>query len=538
MLVQAASLLALAASAVAAPAPSACSALWQTAPKLISNLTIYVAESYPDNTTFSTPTATTDYNTPVTNLSAFCRFGAYFNTSSNSRVQFEVWLPEDWNGRFAMVGNGGDAGGINYPSLGAAMSGYQFATSSTDTGHNGTSGDGTFAINNPESQIDFGWRAVHLTAVYSKLIINAYYGSEASNNYWIGCSSGGKQGLKELQMFPDTFDGVIAGAAAQWWPHLNAQTYRVNALVNGVNLTGHLTPADYGAINAVVLEQCDELDGLKDGIITNPDLCSPDLSSLSCSATAANASSCLNDDQIETMKTIWSDYSSTTGEWLFPGFKVGAEGFTTELVSGTPYGPGPDYFNYQVLNNTAVTPFNITNNVLFEGLIALADKTDPGQTNAINGYIEPFLSRGKLITFVGLADYLIPTGSSLWYHSHVEESLGRDVSDAYRLFTVPGMGHCAGGTAAQYFGNGRAGNKVASDPKQDMVLALIDWTENGNAPEYIVGSQAVNTTVGISSGIAFQRKLCPYPQEGVYIGGDANSADSFECQTPKVPVGW
>ncbi|KAI5474312.1 hypothetical protein MNV49_003621 [Pseudohyphozyma bogoriensis] len=518
-----ASLLALVASAVAAPAPSACGGLWDAAPKLLSDLEVYVAQEY---------AAIVGYNSPVTNLSSFCRFGAYIHTSNSSKVQFEVWLPKKWNNRFAMVGNGGDAGGVNYPALGSAMRDYGFAASSTDTGHNGTSGDGTFALKGDQVQIDFGWRAVHLTAVYSKVIIDAYYGQEASYNYWIGCSSGGKQGLKELQAFPETFDGVLAGAAAQWWTHLNAQTYRVNALVNTVNSTGHLSPDNYVAINKLVIEQCDEIDGLKDGIITNPDRCHPDLKPLGCATEGVNQTSCLSDEQIETMYTIWKDYEATTGEWLFPGFTPGSEGTSpSSYVTGTPYGPGPDFYNYQVLNTTEVSSFNITNNVLFEGLIKIADETDPGQTNAIDPYIEPFLSRGKLITYVGLADYLIPTGSTIWYHKHVVEALGRDPSESYRLFNVPGMGHCQGGYAANAFGSGRPGNQAVADKEHDMVLALMDWTENGNAPEYIVGSSYVNSTVGAASGIAFQRKLCPYPKEGVYIGGDPNSADSFECQT-------
>lgn len=106
------------------------------------------------------------------------------------------------SGRFVMVGNGGDAGNIYANNMAVPLDKYKLAVASTNTGHFGNSGDGTFAANNTESAIDFGYRAVHLTTVYSKEIIDMFYGKKASYSYWLGCSSGGKQGLKEIQMFP------------------------------------------------------------------------------------------------------------------------------------------------------------------------------------------------------------------------------------------------------------------------------------------------------------------------------------------------
>ena len=162
---------------------------------------------------------------------------------------------------------------------------------------------------------------MHLTTDYAKAIVKAYYGKAQKTAIWNGCSSGGKQGLKQLQMFPDSYDGTIAGAFAGWWTHLNAQTYRINAIVNAQNSTGYLSAANYATIGAEVLRQCDELDGVKDQVITNPYVCRPQLSNLACDQPNANQTSCLSYEQINTMNTIWADYhSSTTGEWLFPGF--------------------------------------------------------------------------------------------------------------------------------------------------------------------------------------------------------------------------
>ncbi|KAL8292057.1 hypothetical protein RQP46_001523 [Phenoliferia psychrophenolica] len=475
----------------------ACADLKDIAATLYPSLEVYAAESYPANSTFSTPTATAGYNTPVPNLAAFCRFGADFNTSSTSKVQMELWLPihSEWNGRYMMVGNGGDLGGINYPDMGIPLSKYHFAVSSTNTGHNGTVGDGTFAINGPETQIDFGYRAVHKTAVFSKGLIEAYYSTPSKFNYWSGCSSGGKQGLKEVQQYPDEFDGVIAGQAAQYWNQLLGQIYRVNAILNPINSTGHLSPADYARIGKLVMSQCDGLDGLEDGIILNPRKCHPDLSTLSCADASSNKSSCMISQKIETMYSIYANWtSSQSGKQLFTSYEPGSED--------------------TVLNKTTVGQYS-GNETELESLIKIADATNPGGVNAVEGDISEFLRRGKLITFVGLADPLIPSGSSI----------------QYRIIIL-----LCGGTAAFNFGgssqssssiNG-TGQSSTFDAKHDMILALMAWTEHGVAPDVIIGSNYVDGD--IRKGIKFQRKLCPYPAEGVYTGGDPNSADSFECQ--------
>ncbi|GAA5838957.1 hypothetical protein JCM3766R1_004542 [Sporobolomyces carnicolor] len=523
---------------------SPCAELWATAPKLLSNMEVYVAQDYPAGTNFTAADwgeyGSPAYPNPVPDLPEFCRFGAYIHTSNMSKVQFEVWLPtaDAWNERFMMVGNGGDAGGVNFLDMGVPLSKYHFAVTSTNAGHIGASFNGTFAISNPESQIDFGWRAVHLTTDYAKAIVKAYYGKAPKTAIWNGCSSGGKQGLKQLQMFPDSYDGTIAGAAAQFWTHLNAQTYRINAIVNAQNSTGYLSAANYATIGAEVLRQCDELDGVKDQVITNPYVCRPQLSNLACDQPNANQTSCLSYEQINTMYTIWADYHSvTTGEWLFPGFAPGSEGLAAFSVTGSPYGPGPDFFEYQVLNKTEVGAFNVTDQVEFEKLIKIADETDPGMTNAIQSDISAYLKQGKLLTYVGLADTLIPTGSTIWYYEQVRKALGypSNLDDSYRLFTVPGMAHCSGGFGAYNFGaasqkplaTGGTGQSSEFDKEHDVVLAMIDWIENGNAPKEIIASSYVQANK--TQGVAFQRKLCPYPQEGVYIGGDQNSADSYEC---------
>ncbi|GAA6038605.1 hypothetical protein JCM8097_009444 [Rhodosporidiobolus ruineniae] len=518
---------------------NACNALWEKAPEMLASLEVYQAQVYPAGTNFTDPDyQSLAYPAAVPDLPEFCRFGAWIHTSNMSKVQFEVWMPTDWSGRFAVVGNGGDAGGVNFPDMWGPIKNYKMAVASTDTGHHGTSGDGTFAAGNPESQIDFGYRAVHLTTVYSKKIVEAFYGEQQKSSYWIGCSSGGKQGLKEAQAFPDDFDGIIAGAAAQYWQRLNAQTYRINAIVNSPSSPGFLNTSVYALIRQLVLDQCDEQDGVKDSIIRDPYVCKPDLTTILCSQPNANASACITEEQAQTMRTIWADYHFQNGTFLFPGFMPGAEGSSAFSVTGSPYGPGPDYYNYQVLNNTNTSiPFNLTDPTEFEKLVQIALDTDPGQTNAADPNIEAFLKRGKLLTYVGLADTLIPTGSTLLYWHQVQAALGyQDLTDSYRMFTIPGMGHCSGGAAADNFGGpgqrqtslGGQSRSSSFEAEHDMILAMIRWVEEGVAPDVLIGSKWVGSD--IRNGTAFQRKYCPYPQQGVYVGGDVNSADSFACR--------
>ncbi|BGP44472.1 hypothetical protein JCM10450v2_000286 [Rhodotorula kratochvilovae] len=512
-----------------------------TAPKRLENLEVYIAEDVPEGTNLTTKWATVAYPDAVPDLPAFCRFGGFIHTSNVSKVQFEVWLPivKEWSGRFAMVGNGGDAGGVNFPDMWGPIKNYGFAVASTDTGHHGISGNGTFALNNPESQIDFGYRAVHLTTVYSKEIIKAYYGKSAKKNYWFGCSSGGKQGLKEVQKYPEDYDGVLAGAAAQFWTRLSAHIWRVNSIINPTTKPDYLTRADFNTIGAAVLEQCDELDGLKDGLITNPLVCQPDLGVLSCDVAGANTTSCLSAGKIAKMNLLYNAwYSQTNNSFLFFNYLPGSEALPSFAVTGAPYTLAPDYFQYQVLNATEISNFTVTDEIEFEQLIQTGLETNPGGVDAADPYIGDFLKKGKVLSYVGLADTIIPPESSIWYHNQVQKALGysEDFDDSYRLFAIPGMGHCRSGPGAWNFGgpgqrqSSLGGQSTSStfDREHDAILALIDWVEKGVAPEKIIGAKYVDDNK--AKGVAFTRPHCVYPKQAVYKGGNPDEASSFICK--------
>ena len=205
----------------------------------------------------------------MADLPAFCRVAATLTPSSDSDIKIEVWLPAaNWNGKFQAVGNGAWNGAIGYAAMADALR-RGYATSSTDTGHVG--GSASFALGHPEKLIDFAYRSEHEMTVKAKAIVNAFYGSAPKYSYWNGCSAGGRQALKEAQMFPGDFDGIIAGAPGLDWSGRSAQAVQVAQALQKED--ARLTPAKQQVLHTAVLQACDALDGLKDGLIENPVAC-------------------------------------------------------------------------------------------------------------------------------------------------------------------------------------------------------------------------------------------------------------------------
>src|SRR5262245_15863006 len=212
-------------------------------------------------------------------LPAFCRVAATLTPSSDSEIKIEVWLPaQAWNGKFQAVGNGGWAGTISYGAMASALQ-EGYATASTDTGHVGATS--TFALGHPETVIDFGYRAVQGLAVKSKAVIAAFYDRPPRFSYWTGCSTGGRQGLMAAQRYPEDFDGIIAGAPANNQTQLCAWRIGVEAKI--LQEPASVVPREKLAlVNRAVLAACDALDGVTDGLLTDPHQCRFDPASLLC----------------------------------------------------------------------------------------------------------------------------------------------------------------------------------------------------------------------------------------------------------------
>src|SRR5579864_3911993 len=242
-------------------------------------------------------------------LPAFCRATAEIKPTQDSDIKLEVWLPATgWNGKYVSHGNGGFAGSIVYASLANGVK-EGYAIAATDTGHSGAPTDTSWALGHPEKVKDFGYRAIHEMTVKAKAIIHAYYGKEPQYSYFSSCSNGGLQGLMEAQRFPEDYDGIIAGAPANFFTHLLAAgTWNVQALQN--NSHSYIPPSKIPAINDAVLAACDAQDGVQDGIVNDPSACHFDPAVLLCKGAD---SSCLTAAQVTALKKIYAGPKNSKG---------------------------------------------------------------------------------------------------------------------------------------------------------------------------------------------------------------------------------
>jgi tannase/feruloyl esterase len=441
-------------------------------------------------------------------LPAFCRVQATLTPSADSDIKIEVWLPASrWNGKFQAVGNGGWAGIISYGPLGAALR-RGYAAASTDTGHVG--GSARFALGHPEKLTDFAYRAVHETTVAAKAIIANFYGSGPRYSYWNGCSTGGRQGLKEAQRFPTDFDGIIAGAPANYQMHLHVWSVAVAQAMHK-EPGSYIPPEKYPAIHKAALEACDSLDGLKDGLIQDPTRCHFDPKVLECKD--ADSPACLTAPQVEAARKLYAPVkNSRTGGEIFPGMEPGSELGWAGLAGPNAAAVATDTFTYLVYKDPGWDWHTLN----ADTDTARADKNDKGLIDAIDPNLKPFFShKGKLIMYHGWSDQLIAPGNSVNYFGSVAKKMGSKSAEEIRLFMVPGMAHCAGGEGPNTF---------------DMVSALEQWVEQDHAPEQIIASHSQNGTVDRT------RPLCPYPQVARYKGsGSIDEAANFTCATPTAP---
>lgn len=443
-------------------------------------------------------------------LPAFCRVVFAMRPTKDSDIKAELWLPASgWNGKFMAIGNGGWAGTIPYGAmLDPLVRGY--ATASTDTGHDTTTPGGSFALGHPEKLTDFGYRAVHETTLKAKAIIAAYFGGAPKLAYWNGCSSGGREGLKEAQRFPADFDGIVAGAPANYWTHLGAQQVWIAQAVHK-DEASYIPPNKYPLIHNAVLQACDARDGVKDGVLENPTRCKFDPKVLECKG--ADGPTCLTTPQVEAARKIYSSVvNPRTKEQIYPGLMPGGELNWAGLAGPEALTIAVDHFKYVVFKNTN-WDYKTLN---YDGDVALADQTDDGTINAIDPNLKPFFAHGgKLLQYHGWADQLISPLNSVNYYESVRKALGvaSQVSDSYRLFMIPGMAHCRGGEGLNSF---------------DSVSVLEQWVEKGKAPDQIVASRVRDGNTDRTP------PLCPYPQVAKYKGtGSTDDARNFACATEK-----
>ncbi|KAF2128215.1 tannase and feruloyl esterase [Dothidotthia symphoricarpi CBS 119687] len=452
-----------------------------------------------------------------------CRVGLYVATSTRSGFNMEAWLPSNWTGRFLSGGNGGLNGCIKYQDL-AYTSGVGFASVGTNNGHNGTRGY-AFA-NNTDVVQDFAYRAMHTGVVVGKQVTKAFYGKTHKKSYYFGCSTGGRQGFKAAQDFPEDFDGIVAGAPAVSFNNLTSWSGRFYTLTGTANSSTFVTRNQWLAVHDDILKQCDALDGYVDGILEDPMQCNYDPSGLAC-AQGSNTTTCLTPTQLKTVKGVFSPLLNAAGDLAFPRLNPGAEvSAYGPLLSGSPFPYTVDWFRYVVYNNASWDPasFNSADIDYSSHLNPFGIETWKGDLSAVKK------RGGKILHWHGQADQIITSENSPRYYNHVSKTMGLSSAqlDAfYRFFRISGTNHCTGGNGAHAIG--QASNEINSyKPEENVLMAIVEWVEKGSAPETIVGTKFVNDTVAL--GVQFQRAHCKYPKRNMYKGtGDATLVSSWHC---------
>ncbi|KAJ6590690.1 tannase and feruloyl esterase [Mycena vulgaris] len=438
-----------------------------------------------------------------------CRVQFSTATSTTSSIRAEAWLPDEWYGRFLGAGNGGLGGCIYYRELDYGSS-LHFATVGSNNGHDG--GAGVSFMGSPEMVNDFAHRSIHVEAVVGKKIVEAYYGQPPTKSYYSGCSTGGRQGTQTALKYPEDFDGIIAGAPATDWNHLFHWTGMLARYIGapaGAASPAFIPPGLWKLVAQEILKQCDHIDGVLDGIITEPDACDFRPEALLCEGSATD--NCLTRPQVEALRKIYAPLYAN-GELLYPRFDPGAEALFTRgsTFSGVFPAFTTDWLKYAVLNTS---DFDFSQYGPEHG--QLMDDVNRGGISTFDGDFSAFRDRGgKFLAYHGRMDALIPAGNSKRLYDLIARTLGARSLDAfYRLFLVPGMGHCSGGPGSDRFGQRGGTNGALNASTHNLLLALVDWVEGGVAPDTITGTGEDGAT----------REHCRYPWRSVWDGS------AFRC---------
>jgi len=434
-------------------------------------------------------------------LPAHCRVAAVLSPSDDSHIEMELWLPDNWNGKFLALGNGGWAGSISFSAMALGLqSGY--AVASNDTGHSG--GSAAFAVSHPEKVVDFAWRAMHEMTVHSKTLIESYYERPPGLSYYQGCSTGGRQGMMSAQRFPEDFDAIIAGAPVYNQLALNAvQFHNMKTLIENRALA--LSTEKVQLLHQAILASCEVNDGVADGFLNNPLSCAFEPQSLRCDD--AQSSSCLTEAELTAVDSVFNGTYASNGELLYPGHAKGFElGWRIPAANSVPSAlqiEATQYVGYE-------DPDWDWREFELERDLALV-RSKAGFIEALDTDLSEFKTRGgKILFYHGWNDPGPSPINTINYYNQVLATVDGEHEDWLRLFMMPGMGHCRGGVG----------------PDQANFLGALEaWVENGTTPERITASRIREGRVDMT------RPLCAYPEVASWDGkGDSNDAASYSCQ--------
>ncbi len=453
----------------------------------------------------------------------FCQVDGHTATPGNE-VDFRLGLPQNWNGKYYFVGVGGTGGTIGRLDAGLARG---YASASTDTGHDAE--DRAWSTD-AAKRIDYGYRGTHVTAVAGKELTASFYGKTPAHAYFQGCSNGGRQAFMEVQRFPADFDGIIAGDPATGVPMQAGRALVFQKLL--ANPEGYLPIEKVEMLSNATVAACDALDGLKDGLVSDPRLCRFKPETLKC--TGGDAPNCLTAPQLDVALQLYNGAKLASGETYAYPFPLGHEGGATgwrawtvgrtppvkqangtlEFAENLPSGFRLSDENFKMISASASDPsFTWRNFRLDRDLARLKDMT--AILSPLDADLRPYKQRGgKILMYHGWADPAISALGTLDYFERMTKIVGgqKEADSFARLYLVPGMHHCSGGPGPNQF---------------DMLTALENWVEKGQAPASILATHKTDDKVDRT------RPLCPHPQVAKYTGsGSVDDAANFRCQMP------
>lgn len=425
-------------------------------------------------------------------------------------IRFAINLPDDWNGRFLFQGGGGLNGTLQEP-LGAQAAGGEsalargFAVVSTDSGHTGAVFDASFMADQ-QAMLNFQYQANAKVTEVARPIVEHYYGAPIGHSYFVGCSTGGREGMIMAQRFPRLFDGIVSGAPAMRTGVSNLALRWVSVeLGKATNPRDPFTPDEERLIMGALMDRCDALDGQADGLIFNRSACDFDPRELACSKAPASGSACLADDKADALARALGGPVNAAGLPVYVSFPYDsalddAAGLPGLLLAGGSPPEGASGADMQ------------SQNVDAEYLEAVAMDEALGTTATQYNVSTFVVEGGKHIFYHGEGDPWFSANDTVRYFERMTEANRnvKPVDDYARLYLVPGMGHCGGG------------EKTVDT--FDLLTPLVDWVETGTPPGAVVATG--RSMPGES------RPLCPWPEYAHFEGGDPERAESYSCRAP------
>jgi hypothetical protein len=416
-----------------------------------------------------------------------------------------------WNGKNRDIGGGGYAGAVGGVTSSTNLG---YVGTSTDTGHSAALG-GSFALN-PDGTLnyglieDFASDGIHEQHVWGIKLAEAYYGTEPIRKYWIGCSTGGRQGHYQAQNFPQDFDGILAGANAfNWDRFITAELWP--AVVMNQEVGAPIASAKLNAVSSAAIAACDGEDGIVDGLVQDPRACTYNASSFVCTASGGPSSdpNCLTPPEASAVNKIWDGPRDVNGDSAWYGLERGAS--LLGLAGTNPFSIANDHFKYWIHQNPSFDWHTVTETSFFTDMLTSIAKFNDviGTDDDLKAFRK---AGGRMITYHGLNDQLIPPRGTYHYYNSVLQGNYKETQKFYRHFPYPGNGHCGGGAAPLI--NGEA-----------LFSTLVNWVEHGIEPDYVVASQ---------TSPARTRKICMYPNVPVYNGsGSTDDQANFHCEERK-----